>query len=368
MKSIVALSVLAAVALAGAAGAVPAPKIRPVSIPSSAVVGNAWRALVTMTPPARATLEARGPTTLRARLRSTKLRGRYAATLRFPRAGTWSIFARAGARSTRLGSVAVDIPREPLIVDPLTIAVEPSGDLLVGQLREGDLLRVAGGRATRVAGGVGVFHVTVADGKAYVAGRDGAVYRVDGSTLTPLTPPMDASAVAVDAAGNLYVTLYVGWIKKVSPNGVVTTIAGDGTEGYAGDGGPATAAKIFHPHSVAIGRDGALYVADTENRRIRRIDLTTGMITTFGGDVGITVSVAAAPDGSIYSADVVRDGSGGGVVRIAPDGTTTRIVTSSRANGVAVAPDGTVYVNEWENKRILRLNPSTRRLEPVARG
>jgi hypothetical protein len=367
VKSIVALSVLA-IAVAGAAGAAPAPKIRPLSVPASAVVGNPWRATVAITPPARATLEARGAATLRARLQPTKTRGRYAATLRFPRPGTWSIFGRVGARSTRLGSVAVDIPRDPLIVDPLSIAVEPSGDLLVGQLREGDLLRIAGGRATRVAGGVGVFHVSVTDGKAYVAGRDGAVYRVDGSTLTPLTPPMDASAVAVDAAGNLYVTLYVGWIKKVAPNGAVTTIAGDGTEGYTGDGGPATAAKIFHPHSVAIGRDGALYVADTENRRIRRIDLTTGVITTFGGDVGITVSVAAAPDGSIYSADVVRDGSGGGVFRIAPDGTTTRIVSSSRANGVGVAPDGTVYVNEWENKRILRVNPATRRLEPVARG
>jgi sugar lactone lactonase YvrE len=213
-----------------------------------------------------------------------------------------------------------------------------------------------------------VFHVTVADGKAYVAGRDGAVYRVDGSTLTPLTPPMDASAVAVDAAGNLYVTLYVGWIKKVSPNGVVTTIAGDGTEGYAGDGGPATEARIFHPHSVALGADGALYLADTENRRIRRIDLATGRITTFGGDVGLTVSVAAAPDGSIYSADVVRDGAGGGVTRTTPDGVTRRILSLRTANGVAVAPGGTVYVNAWEDKRVLRLDPGTGRTTTVARG
>ena len=367
MRPIVALSVLAVV-VAGAAGAATAPRVRPVSVPPTAVVGNAWRAVVAITPPARPTLEARGPATLRVPLRPAKPRGRYAATLQFPRAGTWTVSARVGSRTTRLGSVAVDIPREPLIVDPMTIAVEPSGDLLVGQLRQGGLLRISGGHATTVAADVEVFHVTVADGEAYVAARDGAVYRVDGSSLTRLTPPMDASAVAVDAAGNLYVTLYVGWIKKIAPNGAVTTIAGDGTEGLAGDGGPATAAKIFHPHSVAIGKDGALYVADTENRRIRRIDLTTGAITSFGGDVGITVSVAADPDGSIYSADVVRDGTGGGVMRIAPDGTTTRLVSSSRANGVAVAPDGTVYVNEWENKRILRLNPSTRRLEPVARG
>ena len=109
-------------------------------------------------------------------------------------------------------------------------------------------------------------------------------------------------------------------------------------------------------------------MADTENRRIRRIDLATGRITTFGGDVGITVALAAAPDGSIYSADVVRDGVGGGVTRTTPDGVTTRVVSATTANGVAVAPDGTVYVNLWEDKRIQRLDPQTRRLEPVARG
>ena len=208
----------------------------------------------------------------------------------------------------------------------------------------------------------------VAGGTIYAAGRDGVVYRVDGSTFTPLTPPMDATAVAVDAAGNLYVTVYVGYVKKVAPDGTVTTIAGNGTEGYTGDGGPATAAKLFHPHSVAIGQDGALYVADTENRRIRRIDLATGRISTFGGDVGITVALAVGPDGSIYSADVVRDGAGGGVTRTTPGGVTTRIVALGRARTASPSrADGTVYVNLWEEKRIMRLT-ATGKLEPVARG
>ena len=201
----------------------------------------------------------------------------------------------------------------------------------------------------------------------YAAGRDGVVYRLDGSTLTPLTPPMDASAVAVDGAGNLYVAIYVGWIKKVAPDGTVTTVAGNGTEGYSGDGGPATSAQLFHPHSVAIGKDGALYIADTENRRIRRVDLATGRISTLGGDVGITVSLAVGPDGSIYSADVVRDGAGGGITRTTPGGVTTRILRSATANGVAVAPDGAVYVNQWEAKRI-QLLTSAGKLVPVVRG
>lgn len=111
---------------------------------------------------------------------------------------------------------------------------------------------------------------------------------------------------------------------------------------------------------------GALYVADTENRRIRRIDLETGLITTFGGDVGITVAVAVAADGTVYSADVRRDRAGGGITRTTPQGVTSRL--TSTANGVAVGADGSVYVNLWEYKRIDRVDPRSGTVEPVARG
>jgi hypothetical protein len=348
--------------------AAPPPRVHGVSVPRHAVKGVPWHVIVAVSRPTVATLRARGPTTLTVRLRPTKRHGRYGATVRFPFAGQWRISVKAGKRTTRLGSVSVDVPRDPLVKDPITIAAEPFGSLVVGQLRAGpSLLRIAHARARKLADGPGVFHVYVANGKTYAAGRDGVVYRLEGSTLTPLTPALDASAVAVDAAGNLYFTVYVGWVKKVAPNGSVTVVAGNGTEGYSGDGGPATAARLFHPHSLAIGRDGALYIADTENRRIRRVDLATGRITTFGGDVGITVSLAVGPDGSIYSADVERDGTGGGVTRTTPAGATSRILTSRTVNGVAVAPDGAVYVNQWEPKRIQLLSPAGK-LVPVVRG
>ena len=343
------------------------PKVH-ATFPTSATVGASWRASVSVLPPAKATLLARGPSILRAALAPTKARGRYTATLRFPAAGAWSISVAVGKRTTHVGRVTVDLPADPRLLDPFSLAAEPSGSVVVGQLRDGPTLRLSGRTVTTVAEGLNTFQVYVAaDGRLYGAGRDGAVHRLDGSAWTRLTPPMDASAVAVDAAGNLYVTIYVGFIRKVAPDGTVTTVVGDGTEGYSGDGGPGTKARIFHPHSVTIGKDGALYIADTENRRIRRLDIATGVISTLGGDVGITVALATGPDGSIYSADVVRDGQGGGVTRTTPAGVTTRIVADPAVNGVAVTPDGTVYVNQWESRRIARLTAGGK-LEPVARG
>ena len=236
----------------------------------------------------------------------------------------------------------------------------------MGQLREAPLLRVAGGRASVAATGVGAFHVAVAGGRAYVAARDGAVYRLDGGSLVRA----DAGDGRELRRGRCGREPLCHAVRRL---GAAHRSGWDGDEGrrrrHRGlrrDGGPATAAKIFHPHALAIGRDGALYVADTENRRIRRVDLGTGRITTFGGDVGITVSLAAAPDGSIWSADVARIGPGG-VTRTTPDGTTRRVLSSPFANGVAVARR-TVYVNFWEEKRIRRLDPTTGRLEPVVRG
>src|SRR5262245_8318511 len=359
-----ALSLLSVIAL----GAAPAPRVDAVSLPRQAVKGAPWRVVVAISPPTRATLRATGLESLSARLRPMHRRGRYQATLRFPFAGEWRIAVTARKRTVQLGSVSVDVPKDPLVQDPITIAAEPGGSLVVGQLRAAPLLRIAHARALKIVDGPGIFHVYVAGETTYAAGRDGVVYRLDDTALTPLTPPMDASAVAVDAAGNLYVAQYVGWVMKVAPDGTETNVAGNGTEGYSGDGGPATWAQIFHPHSVAIGKDGALYIADTENRRIRRVDLATGTITTFGGDVGITVSLAVGPDGSVYSADIVRNGEGGGVTRTPPDGVTKRILSSSRVNGVAVAADGAVYVNQWEDKRIQLLDSSTGKLIPVVRG
>ena len=93
---------------------------------------------------------------------------------------TGAIAVTVGKRTTRLGSVAVDVPRDPLVQDPITIAAEPSGSLVVGQLRAAPLLRIAHARAAKVADGPGVFHV-------YVAGR-------------PSTPPAATASSTASTA------------------------------------------------------------------------------------------------------------------------------------------------------------------------
>lgn len=355
-----------ALAVAGAVHARP-PVVRTVSFPGEAVVSTPWSVTISVTPSGRGTLRATGPGTLTAPLVATKRKATFRATLRFPRAGVWIVSSRVGPRTTRLGSVVVDVSRDPLLAAPVTIAAEPAGTLAVGQRSGASLVRLTDGRASAIASGPGLEHVTSANGSLYGIGSDGVVYRADGSSLTPVSPALDASSAAVDAAGNIYVTVYAGWIKRITPGGAVTTIAGNGTEGSSGDGGPASAALLFHPHAIVLS-ENALYVSDTENRRLRRIDLVSGIITTFGGNVGVTVALATGPDGSLYSADVIRDGGGGGITRTTPDGVTTRLLNGVDVNGIAVTPNGAIFANLWNEKRIQHFNPTTNRLDPVARG
>ena len=84
----------------------------------------------------------------------------------------------------------------------------------------------------------------------------------------------------MDAAGNLYVGDWTAHrICVISPRGIITTVAGNGHAGFSGDGGPATSASLHTPRTVAADATGSLYITDTANDRIRRVDLH-GMITT----------------------------------------------------------------------------------------
>ena len=91
----------------------------------------------------------------------------------------------------------------------------------------------------------------------------------------------------VDGAGNLFIASASNErIRKVSPQGIIETVAGNGTPGLSGDGGPATSAQLNDAPGVAVDSAGNLFIADTNNNRIRRVDGRTGIMTTFAGNGG----------------------------------------------------------------------------------
>src|SRR5215471_5077247 len=112
-----------------------------------------------------------------------------------------------------------------------------------------------------------------------VAGN-GRTYSGDGGPAT--SAGLDAAyCLAIDGRGALVITDYAR-IRKVSPDGIITTIAGTGKHGYSGDGGPAISAQLGATTAVAIGADGSIFVAEYDNGRVRKIS-PDGIITTVAG-------------------------------------------------------------------------------------
>ena len=84
----------------------------------------------------------------------------------------------------------------------------------------------------------------------------------------------------MDSAGDLFIAdTGNDRVREVNRAGVITTVAGDGTGGYSGDNGPATAAELYNPTGVAVDSAGDLFIADTANNVVREVNLATGVIT-----------------------------------------------------------------------------------------
>ncbi len=119
-----------------------------------------------------------------------------------------------------------------------------------------------------------------------IAGTGVAGYNFDNvpATTAKLNQP---NGVAVDAAGNIYIAEMAGnRIRKINTSGIITTIAGNGTSGITGDGGPATSALVNHPSNIAIDGGGDIYISDWGNNEIRMINTSGNMIKIAGTGIG----------------------------------------------------------------------------------
>jgi len=213
-----------------------------------------------------------------------------------------------------------------------------------------------------------------------VAGTGYSGFSGDGgpATQAQLSYPY---GVAVDSTGNIYISdQNSNRIRKVDTNGIITTVAGNGDFDYTGDGGPATQAALGSPAGIALDSSGNLYIADTENSRIRKVD-TNGIITTvagngeysYCGDAGAATSaclnfptdVAFDITGNMYIADQYNDR----IRKISSSGTITTVAgtgsagysgdggsaTQAQLNGPAgVETDslGNLYIADSENFRV----------------
>ncbi len=257
------------------------------------------------------------------------------------------------------GSLAINAQ----LWSPQGVAFGPDGRLYIADLGNNRVRRIdASGIITTVAGG-GAFTPNLGDGgpatQALIASPQDVVVAPDGSFY-----------VSTTGNGGIH-----DRIRKIDPNGVISTLVGTGVPGFSGDGGPAALAQVNHPRGLALSPDGSLYFADWFNNRVRRISPDGIISTVAGGGSCATAScgdgglasqarlnqprrVALGPDGSLYVSEIDR------VRRVGADGIITTIAgpgtcVSSPAcgdggpatqaklgnvDGLVVASDGALYI------------------------
>jgi uncharacterized protein (TIGR03437 family) len=220
-----------------------------------------------------------------------------------------------------------------------------------------------------------------------VAGNGAVGFSGDGgpATAAQLWLP---SSVAVDASGNLYIADYGNNRVREVTAGVITTIAGNGTAGFSGDGGPATSASLYFPSGVAVDAAGNVYIAESAESLVLEVSVG-GTINTFAGDgvtgfagdggvatsaqlnLGVSSGIAVDSAGNVYIADsgnnrIRRVSVSGVITTVAGNGSAaytgdSGVATSASLNGpVAVAVDasGNLYIADAGNNVVRKVSTS----------
>lgn len=245
----------------------------------------------------------------------------------------------------------------------------PTGEATVSvEVRAQGIVMAAGSATASLATGVNTVTVTMAPWVNQVATLvgNGTAGALDGvGAAARINGPR---GLALDASGNLLVADTSNhMIRKITPEGMVTTLAGTGTAGFAGDNGPAASAQLNGPSGVTVDASGSVYVADTGNQRIRKID-PFGTITTLAGSgatgsvnaVGIAASfwdpwgIAVDPASNLYVSDFTNNS----LRKIDASANVTTLATGLNGpSGLAIDTTNSLVVANYFDSRVLRVSP-----------
>jgi uncharacterized protein (TIGR03437 family) len=216
-----------------------------------------------------------------------------------------------------------------------------------------------------------------------VAGNGGGGNTGDGGPATGAQLNFIGD-VTLDTSGNLFITTDSHVVRKVTPGGIISTVAGNGRQGFSGDGGPATSAMLNTPRGIAVNAAGELFISDQGNQRIRKV--SNGVITTvagtgtagYSGDSGIgtgakinnPAGISLDASGNLYIADRDNDRirlllANGNIFTVAGNGTAGFSGDGGVASSAAIhsptdvaATSGGVYISDKANNRVrLLLQP-----------
>lgn len=254
--------------------------------------------------------------------------------------------------------------------NPRAVATDNDGNLYIADMRN---------HVIRKVNPNGIINTVAGNGTAGNSGVGGP------ATAGQLAQP---TGMTIDNDGNIYIADYnSSVIKKVTTSGIMTIFAGNGTEGFSGDGGPASQAKLYRPTAVAVDKEGNVFISDASNKVIRKVT-KAGVITTiagvpgragYAGDGGpATKALLTQPAGIAvdYSGNVyIADPSNSVIRKVNPAGIITTFAGTGTAGysgdngpatkaqfqigspqGLAVDPAGNVYASDYQNHAIRKIS------------